>query len=157
LCASTPISNQQPRVDVNAYANNLKTIAGVARAHGIRLVLMTQQSTWNGSNTSNLKEWQSMLCRGEVRYREDLMDEALEAFNNQTRQAAQQYSVPLYDLASTMAKSREFFYDDVHFNNQGAHAAGLQLAALIQQLNLTSDRPTITGPVSTPDSTKKPN
>lgn len=157
LCASTPTSDQKPRVEVAAYANNLKTIAGVAMAHGIRLVLMTQQSTWNGSNTPNLKEWQSMLCRGNVRYREELMDEALEAFNNQMRQAAQQYSVPLYDLARTMAKSREFFYDDVHFNDQGAHAAGLQLAALIQQLNLTSDRPTRTGPVPSPDSTKKPH
>jgi len=157
LCASTPISDQKPRVDVTGYANNLKTIAGVARAHGIQIVLMTQLATWNSPNTPNLKEWQSMLCRGEVRYREDLMDEALEAFNNQMRQTAQQYSVPLYDLARVVPKSRDFFFDDVHFNDQGAHVAGVQLAALIQQLNLTLDRRKVPVPALTPVQTKRPN
>ena len=140
LCAAMPISNEQPRVDATGYGNNLKTIAGVARAHGIQLVLMTQQTTWNGPNTPEMKEWQSMLCRGTVRYREDLMDQAMETFNDQMRQTARQYSLPLYDLARTMPKSRDFFYDDVHFNDQGAHDVGLQLAALIHQLNPTSDR-----------------
>ena len=99
-----------------------------------------------------------MMCLGGVRYREDLMDEGLEAFNDQMRQTAQQYSVPLYDLARTMPKSRDFFYDDAHFNDQGAHSAGLQLAALIHQLNLGSDRGRARQiPVPPRDPNKKPD
>jgi len=131
VCNSLPLSNERPRVDLAAYANNLRTIAGVAQAHGIKLVLMTQQTTWNGPDNANLKEWQWLLCRSGTRYREDYMNEALTALNDQTRQVAHQFSIPVYDLAGTMPKSRDFFYDDVHFNDRGAQEAGIGLATLI--------------------------
>lgn len=133
LCDSLPISNERPRIDPQAYANNLKTVAGVAQAHEIKLVLMTQQTTWTGPAAPGLKEWQWILCRSGTRYREDFMDEALTTLNDQTRQVAQQYSLPLYDLARTMPKSRDFFYDDVHFNDRGAQEAALGLAAVIRE------------------------
>lgn len=133
LCDSLPLSNERPRIDQNAFLNNLKTIAGVAQAHGIKLVLMTQQTTWTGPATSGLKEWHWILCRSGTRYREDFMQEALTALNDQTRQVAQQYSLPLYDLAGTMPKSRDLFYDDVHFNDRGAREAALELATLIRE------------------------
>lgn len=140
LCNSLPISNERPSVNPTAYANNLRTIAGVAQAHGIKLVLMTQQATWNGPDNSNLKEWQWLLCRSGVRYREDYMNEALTALNDQTRQVARQFSIPVYDLAGTMPKSRDFFYDDVHFNDRGAQEAAVGLAALIGGMNIGSSQ-----------------
>lgn len=136
VCNSLPISNERPRVDLAAYANNLRTIAGVARAHGIKLVLMTQQATWNGPDNANLKEWQWLLCRSGARYREDYMNEALTALNDQTREVAREFSVPVYDLALSMPKSRDFFYDDVHFNDRGAQEAAMDLAKLIEGMNI---------------------
>ena len=136
LCNSLPVSSERPRVDLAAYATNLRTIAGVARAHGIKLVLMTQQTTWDGPDSANLKEWQWLLCRSGVRYREDYMNEALTALNDQTRQVAREFSVPVYDLALTMPKSRNFFYDDVHFNERGAQEAAMGLATLIGGMNI---------------------
>jgi lysophospholipase L1-like esterase len=138
LCNSLPLSNERPRVDLTAYANNLRTIAGVAQAHQIKLVLMTQQSTWNGPDDANVKEWQWLLCRSGIRYREDYMNEALTALNDQTRQVAREFSVPVYDLALTMPKSRDFFYDDVHFNDRGAQEAAVGLAMLIGGMNIGS-------------------
>src|SRR5215475_4876455 len=132
LCNSLPVSNEQPRVDQNAFLNNLKTIAGVAQAHGIKLVLMTQQTTWNGPDNGERKDWQWLICRSGTRYREDFMNEAMTVLNDQTRQVARQYSLPLYDLAQTMPKSREFFFDDVHFNDRGAQEAAKGLAAVIR-------------------------
>jgi hypothetical protein len=41
--------------------------------------------------------------------------------------------VPLYDLANTLPKSRAFFFDDVHFNDRGAHEAAAGLAAVVRQ------------------------
>lgn len=138
LCNSVPLSNEHPRIDLAAYANNLRTIAGVAQAHGIKLVLMTQQTTWNGPDNANLKEWQWLLCRSGTRFREDYMNEALTALNDQTRQVAREFSLPVYDLAVTMPKSRDFFYDDVHFNDRGAKEAAIGLAAVIGGMNVGS-------------------
>ena len=138
LCNSLPVSNERPRVDPGAYANNLRTIAGAAQAQGIKLVLMTQQTTWNGPENANLKEWQWLVCRSGTRYREDYMNEALTALNDQTRQVARQFSIPVYDLAGTMPKSRDFFYDDVHFNDRGAQEAAIGLATLIREMNVST-------------------
>jgi len=134
LCNSLPVSESRPRVDQAAFGNNLKTIAGVTRAHGIKLILMTQQTTWNGPDNANLREWHWALCRSGTKYREDFMDEALKGLNEQTREIARQNSIPVYDLANSMPKSREFFYDDFHFNDRGAREAALGLAAVIREM-----------------------
>jgi hypothetical protein len=47
------------------------------------------------------------------------------------REVAQERHVPLYDLARTLAKSSEYFYDDLHFNVQGARVAGTGLASFL--------------------------
>jgi len=136
LRESVPVSNERPRVDPDAYAQNLRTIIGVLNAHRVQLVLMTQQTTWNSSVDSEAKNWHWILYRGGVTYREDFMDEALESLNDQMRRLAIENSIPLYDLAKSMPKSLEFFYDDVHFNEHGAYIAGAELATLILKKNL---------------------
>ncbi len=133
LCNTLPVSNERPRIDEAAYAKNLQTIEGVTRAHGTKLILMTQQTTWNGPGNANLKEWHWSLCRSGTHYREDFMDEALKVLNEQARVVARQAAIPIYDLAETMPKSRNFFYDDVHFNDRGAREAALGLAKLIRE------------------------
>jgi lysophospholipase L1-like esterase len=136
LRKSVPESNERPRTDVDSYGKNLKTIIGVARAHSIRLVFITQQTTWNSSVDPEAKKWHWMRYRDGKTYREDLMDEALESFNNAMRQLGLEHSVPVYDLARQMPKSLEFFYDDVHFNVKGAQTAGKGLASFILEKNV---------------------
>ena len=72
-----------------------------------------------------------MLNVDNVRYAEDDMHQAMERVNDSMRETANSMDVPIYDLARSMPKSTEFFYDDVHFNTNGARVAGTQLAALI--------------------------
>ena len=136
LRAAAPRTDARPRLELDAYANNLRTIIGVAQAHKIQLVFMTQQSTWNSAVDPNAQSWHWMLYRAGVTYREDFMDEALEALNEQMRRLAADNTIPLYDLAKAMPKSLEFFYDDVHFNERGANTAGINLAAFIEEKNL---------------------
>jgi lysophospholipase L1-like esterase len=131
LNKSTPISDQRPKTNVTAYANNLETIVGVTRAHNIQLIFMTQQTTWNSLVDPEAKKWHSMLWRNGIRYREDLMDEALESLNDGMRRLADKHSIPLYDLARGMPKSTEYFFDEVHFNVKGAYVAGVELASFI--------------------------
>jgi len=59
------------------------------------------------------------------------MHQALELMNDSMRRTADSMDMPLYDLARLMPKSTEFFYDDVHFNTNGARVAGTQIAAVI--------------------------
>jgi lysophospholipase L1-like esterase len=138
LRKSAPVSNQNPKTNLKAYSNNLRTIIGVAMAHEIRLVFITQQTTWNSTVDPHAKDWHWLLYRGRARvtYREDLMDKAMESLNDVTRQLSNKNSIPIYDLAMTMPKSLDFFYDDVHFNVKGADIAGKQLASYILRQNL---------------------
>lgn len=52
------------------------------------------------------------------------------------RGLADEHGLALYDLARSMLKSLEFFYDDVHFNVEGARVAGLGLAQTILERDL---------------------
>jgi lysophospholipase L1-like esterase len=128
---SARAASAPPVFDTRGYANNLRTLAGVAAGHGVALIFVTQQTTWASEVDSTAKDWHWMLHVDNVRYTEDDMHRALERMNDFMRETARSMDVPLYDLARLMPKSTEFFYDDVHFNTNGARVAGTQLAAVI--------------------------
>jgi lysophospholipase L1-like esterase len=81
-----------------------------------------------------------MSYRFGVVYREDFMDEALESYNDVMRAIAEEHSVPVYDLARSLPKSSDYFYDDVHFNVEGAATAGEGLASFILEKQLVPRR-----------------
>jgi lysophospholipase L1-like esterase len=125
-----PVTPAKPRLDLATYRTNLMTLAGAAAANRVRLAFMTQQSTWNGAD-SLVRRWHWIRHRDGVTYREELMHEALEAMNGVMREVARERHVPLYDLARTLPKSSKYFYDDLHFNVQGARVAGSGLASFL--------------------------
>lgn len=133
-----PVSSQRPAADPTAFRDNLTTIAGVAKSHGVRLVFMTQQTTWNSAIDPRVKDWQWMLYRAGIRYRPEVLDEAMEAFNDVTRHVALKENVPVYDIVKTIPKSLDFFYDDVHFNINGAHEAAVGLASFLADNGLVN-------------------
>lgn len=133
LQQSTELASTPPVPNVDAYANNLRSIAGIALGHDIPLILMTQQTTWNSPSDSDARDWHWLLRVGDVRYSEIDMDRALEAMNDAVRDVAETADISLYDLAMQMPKSADFFYDDVHFNTRGARVAGMELSELIIQ------------------------
>jgi lysophospholipase L1-like esterase len=95
---------------------------------------VTQQTTWNSSLDPQARERHWMLYRNGKHYQEALMDEALESLNDVMRDVAQDHFVYLYDLARAMPKTREYFYDDVHFNVKGASVMALGLGHSIAPL-----------------------
>ncbi len=131
LQRTLPETDAAPRTDEKSYAINLESIVGLARAHGFALVFMTQQSTWNSAVDPHTRDWSWMRNRTDVTFREDKMDAALERLNDTMRSVAAQNDVPVFDLARTMPKSLEFFYDDCHFNTAGSIAAGQRLARML--------------------------
>lgn len=127
-----PLSDRVPLTDVGPYRENLLTIEGAARAHGVALVWVTHPSTWNSVIDPRVAAWHWMTYLEGENYREDLLDQALTAYNDAVRRVAAEHSTPLVDLAADMPKSLEYFVDDVHFNARGAARAGGLLADVIR-------------------------
>src|SRR5215471_5532284 len=125
---AAPAASAPPAFDTREYANNLRTLAGVAAGHGIALIFVTQQTTWASHVDPSAKDWHWMLRVDDVRYQEGDMHAALERVNDVMRDVAESKDVVLYDLARRMPKSTEYFYDDVHFNSNGARVAGTEIA-----------------------------
>ena len=128
-----PVSVSPPRTDVTRYRANLISIVGIARSHGIDLIFLTQATTWNSRVDSTIAKWHWMTGGPDSAYREEALDQAMEAYNDAVRAVATEFDVPLLDLARVLPKSGEYFYDDVHFNPRGAETVGARLASFVSE------------------------
>ncbi len=137
LRKSSPQTDQPPRTDIAPYSDNLISIVGLAKAHNVRLVLMTQAMTWNSKIDPNVTDWVWGTYKDGVTYREDLMDEAVDTYNDAMREVGIETGIPVFDLALFMPKSLEFFYDDCHFNIKGAEKAATLLGDFLIENGLT--------------------
>jgi hypothetical protein len=145
---SAPETDAVPRTDERSYATNLRTLAGIASGNQFKMVFMTQQTTWNSNVDPRAKSHHWMRYRAGVpgdspgvetgfTFKEDKMDAAMERLNDAMRTVGGQESVPVYDLARTLPKSLDFFYDDCHFNVAGAATAAKGLASFLIEHRLT--------------------
>ncbi len=150
---SAPETDAIPRTDEGSYATNLRTLAGIAHANGFKMVFMTQQTTWNSAVDRHARAHHWMRYRAGApdggngnsptgfTFREAAMDAAMERLNDAMRSVATEESIPLFDLARTLPKSLEFFYDDCHFNVAGARATGTGLASFLVSSQLAPTAP----------------
>ncbi len=128
-----PVSASGPRIDVAPYRDNLISIVGIARAHDIDLLFLTQATTWNSRVDSEIAKWHWMSAGPDSAYREDALDQAMEAYNDAVRAVGAEFNVPVLDLARVLPKSGRYFYDDVHFNPRGADTVGAMLAVFVSE------------------------
>ena len=129
-------TDASPRTDLRSYRTNLRSLAAAVEGHGARLVFVSQQTTWNSATDPEVRRWQWMNVVSRRAYRVDLLNRAMEAYNDVLREVARERSIPLYDPAREVPKSLEFFYDDVHFNVAGARRVGEGLASVIATARL---------------------
>jgi lysophospholipase L1-like esterase len=149
---ATPESDAIPRTDAKSYATNLRTLAGMARGNHFKMAFMTQQTTWNSAVDAGARAHHWMRYRAGApdngaagsktgfTFREAAMDAAMERLNDAMRSTGTEETVPVYDLARTLPKSLEYFYDDCHFNTAGASAAAKGLAVFLVAQHLTPAR-----------------
>lgn len=155
---SAPERDVTPRTDLSSYATNLRTIAGIARGNHFRIVFMTQQTTWNSTVDPNARAHHWMRYRAGApdstggasttgfSYTETKMDAAMERLNDTMRAVGADEAVPVFDLARSLPKSLEFFYDDCHFNTAGADTTGNLLASFLIERHVAPTRLTETTP-----------
>jgi lysophospholipase L1-like esterase len=145
---STPETDATPRTDEGSYATNLRTLAGIASGNHTKLVFMTQQTTWNSTVDPTARRHHWMRYRAGApgadaksgngfTFKEDKMDAAMERLNDSMRRVGEEESVPVYDLARTLPKSLEYFYDDCHFNTAGAAETAKGLGSFLVEHRLT--------------------
>lgn len=128
---ATPETEDRPTVNLKAYENNLRTMGGLLKAHGVRLIFVTQQSTWNSTVDPSVKDWYWMLAIGGKRYQDKYMDDALRSYNVAMKNVAKELSTPVFDLEKYIPRSLEYFYDDVHFTVKGGQYAAQELASFM--------------------------
>jgi lysophospholipase L1-like esterase len=91
----TSMTNDHSQV-LTHFKNNLRSIAAVAREHGIRLVLASQ------------------AAKSDVRG-----DDGFVAFNQAVRQIAEEEGVVFVDVANMMTEDILFLDDSIHYTRQG--------------------------------------
>ncbi len=110
----------------DAYRTRLSRFVEMSLESGITPVLITQ-AILAGAGTDPVTgvDLAKLLYRGGSGYQ---LWRVLELYNDVTREVADAYDIPLIDLAGTMEKSSEYFYDMCHFSNAGAAVAGTIIA-----------------------------
>lgn len=121
-CAASTLS-KLPATSPQYFEDNLRTLAGIARAHGAELVIVTQATNWGAVN----KSWHWMSCVWPRRFDEVELAAALEHFNARSRLVAAEMSLPLVEAPL----ATEYFYDDAHFNTLGASRLASAIAEAI--------------------------
>jgi lysophospholipase L1-like esterase len=111
--------------ELDAYGERLQGLVREGQELGAEVLLLTQPSLYGpGIDDRTQLDLGAIYVDG---VDGETAWEMLERYNDVTRSAANAAGVPLIDLASTLVKSSRFYYDTIHFNNEGAD----RVAALV--------------------------
>ena len=98
------------------FRRSLHTFVSTARIWDIEPVLMTQPGRFKGDDLEALRAEAHRLGVDP-----DQMATLFHLFNDDIRNLARHYEVPLIDLAETFEAGPETMYDFVHYNDRGSH------------------------------------
>ncbi len=106
---------------------NVGRMAAESAAAGARLVVITQPAVWAVDLVPEVEAhlWMGGVgafqqAPGHEYYTPAALAEGLERFNDRLRASARERGILLIDLAATLGRDAACFYDDVHFNEEGA-------------------------------------
>jgi lysophospholipase L1-like esterase len=113
--------------ELDAYRERLHRLVREGQELGAGVVLLTQPALYGpGIDDRTQLDLGAIYVDG---VDGETAWEMLERYNDMTRSVAKTAGIPLIDLASTMVKSSRFYYDTIHFTNEGAD----RVAALVYQ------------------------
>jgi len=109
------------------YETNIGTLIQLANQQKIQLIFVTQPSMWRKNLTPYLD---SLLWLGGIGhyqnapgadyYSVESLAKGMALYNQVLLNTCVQHRIQCFDLAPTIPKDTGTFYDDVHFNEQGA-------------------------------------
>jgi lysophospholipase L1-like esterase len=108
---------------LSGYAERLTEIADLTRANGIAPVWITQPALFGDAvDAATGVELATIKVNG--RGNGHLEWRLLEMHNDVLRRVASERAVPLIDLARELPKDSRYFYDFLHFTNEGSERVG---------------------------------
>ena len=108
---------------VPAYASRIRDLVARCRALGIEPVLITQPALYGNVVDPETKVFLGTLeVDAEQQLHGGLAWNLLEIYNDVLREEGRRAGVLVIDLARELPKDSRFFYDFVHFNNDGSAA-----------------------------------
>ena len=126
------------------FADQLGKLIGISRANGIVPVLLTQTALWGrGIDPTTGRELGRLASEGgialdaetTVTLNASASWDVLELYNEVIRRVGQETNTFVVDLARSMPKDSKYFYDWMHFTNEGAaKAADLMVRSLCPYL-----------------------
>lgn len=118
---------------LTVYEAELMRMVRLARTEGKTLVFATQPALWAEDMPAEHKD----LCLGSQNpsgewYSLADLGRGMAAFNERTREVSAREGVLCVDLARLLPKSPDVFYDDLHFNEEGARRVARCLAEAVR-------------------------
>lgn len=116
-------TEREYRQYVPGYAERLGLIADLTRANGITAVWITQPALF-GDTVDPTTGVDLAMAKVNGRGNGHLEWRLLEMNNDVLRRVARERGVPLIDLARELPKDSRYFYDFLHFTNEGSEQVG---------------------------------
>jgi lysophospholipase L1-like esterase len=122
------------------YSRNILKFVDTARQRGVRVILMTQPAMWRAGLPDSLQRllWMGGVGRyqdspGLPYYSAPALADGLDQYNRALVDVCRVRQVECLDLAAALEKDDSTFYDDVHFNENGARRVAQALTAFLLQ------------------------
>lgn len=105
------------------YSLRLMKLIKISKENGIQPVLITQPALYGDATDDVTKKYLGSIKLGNEE-NGNIAWESLEFFNDVTRSIGLEQKVLVIDLAHEMPKSSRYFYDFLHYNNEGSKKVG---------------------------------
>ena len=116
------------------YARNVRSLAGICKEHGIRVLFTTQPCMFGDDPTPEEKRHFWGCHTGTHAPTTDNFRQLLATTNDTLRETCRQHGYPCVDMDQHVPKGFAGFYDQVHFNEAGAEHVAEALVAPILSL-----------------------
>lgn len=122
---STGVLKNLPNIDAGLaeYEDNLNLFVDLAKLKSQKIILLTQPSIYKKNMSEdelNLLWFGCVEQDGWKCYSPEVLAKGLDKFNQITLQVCKNRQIECIDLASKLPKDTTIFFDDVHFNENGA-------------------------------------
>lgn len=111
------------------YFRNINTIIDLANNRSIRLIFLTQPTLYRSGLTESEKDllWGGNCGNGSY-YSVQALNNAMVRYNEKLLEACSNRGIECIDLASQLPQDTTVFYDDCHFNENGARLVATIIA-----------------------------
>ncbi len=116
------------------YKKSLSTLKEFCDANGLHLVLVTQPVLWREDLPPDLERllWSRPIGDTKRVLATESLSRGMKAFNDSLREFCAESKVDLVDLAAVLPQDETVFYDDEHFNENGAKLVADQIAKFFE-------------------------